>query len=144
MTARLAVVHHQRADMLEGGREHFGFATGSRSRRSRACPRIGARAAARGCSAARLRLGGDEWRDVRVGEFVLGHEDEDGVVPGEGDPLLVNGTFMVWRKLEQHVDVFTRWIAAHAGDSEDAQDTLRAKILGRWPNGDSLIRPTRR
>ena len=137
--AEMAVVHHQCADMLEGGREHFGFDDGfsqpalegvSEDRRSRR---------GEGVQRPRLRLGGDQWRDVRVGEFVLGHEDEDGVVPGEGDPLLLNGTFMVWRKLEQHVDVFTRWIAAHAGDSEDAQ-TLRAKILGRWPNGDSLIR----
>ena len=36
-----------------------------------------------------------------------------------------------------------RWIRAHAGDGEDAEETLKAKILGRWPNGDSLIRRPR-
>ena len=75
-----------------------------------------------------------------MGEFLLGHEDEDGVVPGGRDPYLVNGTFMVWRKLEQHVDAFDRWLTAHAGDDAGARDILRAKILGRWPSGDSLIR----
>ncbi len=47
---------------------------------------------------------------------------------------------MVWRKLEQHVDAFNGWIRAHAGDGEGAEETLKAKILGRWPNGDSLVR----
>jgi Dyp-type peroxidase family len=138
--AKVAVVHHQGADMLEGGREHFGFRDGfsqpalhgvSEDRRSRR---------GEGVQRPRLRLGGEEWRNVRLGEFVLGHEDEDGVVPGGRDPLLGNGTFMVWRKLEQHVDAFSAWLRAHAGDGEYAEEILRAKILGRWPNGDSLIR----
>ncbi|HEY1566116.1 MAG TPA: hypothetical protein VGF68_03840 [Solirubrobacteraceae bacterium] len=135
-----AVVYDQRADMLTSGREHFGFRDGfsqpaikgmSEDRRSRR---------GEGVQRRRLRLTGEEWRDVKLGEFVLGHEDEDGVVPGDRDPHLVNGTFMVWRKLEQHVDVFNRWLAAQAGADAAAQDVLRAKILGRWPNGDSLIR----
>lgn len=133
-------VHVQRAGMLEGGREHFGFSDGfsqpalagvSEDRRSRR---------GEGVQRPRVRLGGEEWRNVRLGEFVLGHEDEDGVVPGGRDPLLVNGTFMVWRKLEQEVNAFNRWVRANAGDGENAQEILKAKILGRWPNGDSLIR----
>jgi Dyp-type peroxidase family len=136
----VTVVHEQRADMLKDGREHFGFYDGfsqpavagvAENRRSRR---------GEGVQRRRLRLSGEEWRDVRVGEFVLGHEDEDGVVPGGRDPFLVNGTFMVWRKLQQHVDRFDAWIRAHAGDGPNAAETLRAKILGRWPNGDSLIR----
>ncbi|MGZ6260856.1 MAG: Dyp-type peroxidase, partial [Candidatus Limnocylindrales bacterium] len=63
-----------------------------------------------------------------------------GVVPGGRDPLLANGTFMVWRKLEQHVDVFNEWIASVAGGDQAAQDALKAQILGRWPDGVSLMR----
>jgi Dyp-type peroxidase family len=138
--AQMIVVHVQRADMLEEGREHFGFRDGfsqpalagiSEDRRSRR---------GEGVQQRRLRLGGEQWRNVRLGEFVLGHKDEDGVVPGGHDPLLVNGTFMVWRKLEQHVDAFNTWIHAHADDGEGAEETLKAKVLGRWPNGDSLVR----
>lgn len=138
----VSVVHAQRADMLEDGREHFGFSDGfsqpalpgvAEDRRSRR---------GEGVQRPRLRvpLLSEEWRDVRLGEFVLGHEDEDGVVPGGRDPLLVNGTFMVWRKLQQHVERFDAWIRAHAGDRPNAAEILRAKILGRWPNGESLIR----
>jgi Dyp-type peroxidase family len=138
--AGVTVVHDQRADMLRDGREHFGFRDGfsqpalkgmSEDRRSRR---------GEGVQRRRLRLTGEEWRDVNLGEFVLGHEDEDGLVPGGRDPYLVNGTFMVWRKLEQHVDVFDRWLTAHAGEDAGARDSLRAKILGRWPGGDSLVR----
>jgi Dyp-type peroxidase family len=139
-SAGCVVLCDQRADMLKAGREHFGFRDGfsqpaleavSEDRRSRR---------GEGVQRRRLRLAGEEWRNVRLGEFVLGHEDEDGVVPGGRDPVLVNGTFMVWRKLQQHVDAFQEWIRACAGGGEDAQRTLRAQILGRWANGDSLMR----
>jgi Dyp-type peroxidase family len=130
----------QRADMLERDREHFGFTDGfsqpalpgvaetRRSRRGEGVQRSPVR-----------RVWDGAWRDVRVGEFLLGHRDEDGVIPGRGEPLLLNGTFMVWRKLQQHVDRFERWIAAHAGDGEAARAALKAQILGRWPDGVSLI-----
>jgi Dyp-type peroxidase family len=138
--AGVAIVHCQQADLLKSGREHFGFRDGfsqpaladvSEDRRSRR---------GEGVQRRRLPFGGERWREVKLGEFVLGYEDEDGVVPGAGNPVLLNGTFMVWRKLEQDADAFARWIEAHAGADEDARDRLRAKILGRWPNGDSLIR----
>jgi Dyp-type peroxidase family len=138
--ASLVVAHDQRADMLDGNREHFGFRDGfsqpalpgiAEDRRSRR---------GEGVQRRRLRLAGEEWRSVRLGEFVLGHEDEDGVVPGGRHPLLVNGTFMVWRKLEQDVDAFNAWVREHAGEGQYAEEILRAKILGRWSNGDSLIR----
>ena len=80
------------------------------------------------------------WRELRLGEFVLGHRDEDGVVPARGVPLLYNGTFMVWRKLHQDVALFRRWVRDEAGGDPDEEDWVRAKIVGRWPNGDSLVR----
>lgn len=135
------VVHIQRADSLPDAREHFGFKDGfsqpalagaSQDRRSN-----------RGEGAQRpawRRLLGDEWRTVRLGEFVLGHTDEDGVVPGRRQPLLMNGTFMVWRKLAQHVDAFEEWIGAQAGPDPADRDLLKARLVGRWPDGASLIR----
>lgn len=86
------------------------------------------------------QIGRPRWRPLRLGEFLLGHTDEDGVRAGGDDPywLLGNGTFMVWRKLEQHVEEFEQFIAQRA--ETDAQRTwLRAKLVGRWPDGTSLV-----
>jgi Dyp-type peroxidase family len=80
------------------------------------------------------------WRQVRLGEFVLGHRDDDGVVAGRDLPLLRNGTFMVWRKLEQDVALFRAWIREAAHGDPKEEEWLKAKIVGRWPNGDSLVR----
>jgi len=137
----MEVVYAQDADSLAGSREHFGFRDGfsepaitgiSEDRRSR-----------RGEGAQRPawhRLFGDDWRGVRLGEFILGRKDEDGVVPGHGDRVLRNGTFMVWRKLEQDVGAFEEWVQAQAGGDRTGAELLKARIVGRWPDGISLIR----
>ncbi len=139
--AKVAVVHHQCADLLKGGREHFGYRDGfsqpalsgvSDGRRSRR---------GEGVQQPRPRLAGEAWRNVKLGEFVLGHEDEDGVVPGEARPVAgqwhVHGVAQARaeRRRVRQVDSRSRPATATA-----PRTTLRAKILGRWPNGDSLIR----
>ncbi len=105
--------------LLDGRREHFGFADGLSQ------PRIDDPVAG---PAARP---GQE--AVAPGEFLLGHRDEDGDVPGPAWGR--NGTFVVVRKLEQDV---ARWRAAvarwGAGDPERAA-LLAAKAVGRWPDG---------
>jgi Dyp-type peroxidase family len=79
------------------------------------------------------------WRSLRPGEFLLGHRDEDGVTAGDFDAASPhhNGTFMVWRKLEQHVDAFEQFFR-DAGDCTDAK-MLKAKVVGRWQDGTSLV-----
>ena len=124
--------YEQLADQLEDAREHFGFRDGFSQ------PAVeGSRRSARGEGVMRRFW---RWRELRLGEFVLGHRDEDGVVPARGVPLLYNGTFMVWRKLHQDVALFRRWVRDEAGGDPDEEDWVRAKIVGRWPNGDSLVR----
>jgi Dyp-type peroxidase family len=137
----MEVVYVQDADSLADSREHFGFRDGfsepaidgisedRRSGRGEGAPRPAWR-----------RPVGDDWRGVRLGEFILGRQDEDGVVPGRGDRLLRNGTFMVWRKLEQDVDAFEEWVQTQTGGDRAAAKLLKARIVGRWPDGTSLIR----
>jgi Dyp-type peroxidase family len=84
------------------------------------------------------------WRPIRLGEFLLGHRDEDNCIAGDYGAASPhhNGTFMVWRKLEQDVDAFTEYFDEQAkvagGRAGTDAAALKAKAIGRWKNGDSL------
>ena len=62
------------------------------------------------------------------------------MVAGADAALLRNGTFMVWRKLEQDVPLFRRWLRHLAGEDPGEQERVAAKVVGRWREGGSLIR----
>jgi deferrochelatase/peroxidase EfeB len=56
-----------------------------------------------------------------------------------------NGTYLVVRQLEQHVDVFQNWLKQEAKHLQALDpwwdpDKLAAKLIGRWQNGTSLVR----
>jgi Dyp-type peroxidase family len=89
------------------------------------------------------------WRDVKAGEFILGHPDEDGEsVPAQTMWLLYDGSFMVYRKLAQDVAAFRRTVKAQAQlyeryltqplNDEEAFELTAAKLVGRWPDGTAL------
>ena len=79
------------------------------------------------------------WQPVRAGEFLLGYRNEDGRQPdGPNEPLGPNGTFMVYRKIEQHVERFESHIEQEAARLGMPETELRARILGRWPDGTPL------
>ncbi len=122
----------QRADALTDAREHFGFADGFSQ------PAVAG--SGRPAHGAGVQQHFGRWRHLRLGEFVLGHLDEDGVVAGADVPLLRNGTFMVWRKLAQDVPLFHRWLRELAGEDPEEQEWVAAKIVGRWRLGGSLVR----
>lgn len=128
----VTVAHSVEAAKLAGDREHFGFRDGFSQPAIRdecAGPRVGEGTA--------LRFG--RWRDVAPGEFVLGYDDEDGGPPRAPDPPFDrNASYMVVRKLRQHVDRFTAFLRQHAGPDEQRQRWLAAKMLGRWQNGTPL------
>jgi Dyp-type peroxidase family len=91
----------------------------------------------------------DGWSALAPGEFILGHVDESQETSRTGQPadLMRNGSFAVFRKLEQDVTAFDDYIAAQAEvfaksqgvPLDEAAITLKAKIVGRWPNGAPLV-----
>ena len=125
------LVHLQRAEALEGGKDHFGFFDGI------AQPAVaGTGVAPRPGDGQPDGAGG--WREVATGEVVLGYRDEDGTLPvAPLAPFDRNGTFVVYRKLKMDTAAFRRFVA-----SQDAYpggpDLLAAKIVGRWPDGTPL------
>lgn len=137
----LAIVYEQHAQVLEGAREHFGYADGF------------AQPAVEGSSDERRNGGGvpepdGRWRALAPGEFILGYEDEDSredprrrLPSGPAAPLGRGGTYMVWRKLHQDVALFRRVLreAAQLYEHGD-EEKLAAKVVGRWRDGTPLVR----
>ena len=95
------------------------------------------------------------WRDIKAGEFILGYPNEDGeALPERATWLLYDGSFMVYRKLEQNVAGFRRILAEQAEryaqaelnagrletalDPDEAIEWLAAKLVGRWRDGTPL------
>jgi len=76
------------------------------------------------------------WRLIRTGEFLLGHENEDGAVPdGSMAPLGPDSTFMVYREIDQDVEGFLGYVAEWGRRTGLGAERLGAKIVGRWPDG---------
>ena len=144
----LAVVHEQRAELLPfeweefGPREHFGFSDGFSQPSVRGhyvAPRPGQG----------VPVADGQWRPLAAGEFLLGYEDEDNVLPeAPARPLAQNGTFMIYRKLYQDVALFRRTLREAARvfartwdlDEGYAEELLAAKVVGRWRDGTPLVR----
>ncbi|MEA2427595.1 MAG: hypothetical protein QOF37_1223 [Thermoleophilaceae bacterium] len=137
--AGVTVAHEQHAQLLPGAREHFGFSDGF------------AQPAVEGVNEDRAAGGGtplkNGWRALAAGEFILGYEDEDSredpqrrLPSAPMEPLGRNGTYMVWRKLEQDVSLFRSTLrdAARRYDGGD-EEMLAAKVVGRWRDGTPLV-----
>ncbi|MGH9223193.1 MAG: Dyp-type peroxidase [Acidimicrobiales bacterium] len=129
----LTIVHEQRASIFQGSRDQFGFADGF------AQPLIEhagmPERAGRGTPG---RWFG--WMPVKPGEFVLGYEDEDLLLPeSPAPPLGDNGTFMVYRKLYQDVASFRRFLREQGAGFPGGEEKLAAKIVGRWRDGTPLV-----
>lgn len=87
---------------------------------------------------------------IKAGEFILGYENELGVldgVPGadEMPEFGVNGTYLVFRQMQQHVSAFWNFLEEATrrpdGTSDpDARERLGAKIVGRWKSGAPVTR----
>jgi Dyp-type peroxidase family len=97
--------------------------------------------------------------DLPPGEFLLSYEDAYGTVApsptvaASSDPqnllprhedgrtcdLGRNGSYMVFRQLEQDVAGFWRFVDAAAGADPAARDRMGAKLVGRWRSGTPLV-----
>lgn len=86
------------------------------------------------------------WLPLSAGEFVLGHVDEVYEIPIAPQPRLLshNGTFMVLRKLYQHVDDFRDYLTKLAASANVKADYIAAKMIGRNRDGSNLIDPYRK
>jgi Dyp-type peroxidase family len=149
LASGLDEVHTEYVEAVKDQREHFGFADGYGQPAVEGAP--GPKVAGQGVPHAEHAL----WTDLKAGEFIHGYPDEDGfVVSNEAAPLLRNGSFMVYRKLEQDVDEFNRlldeeavrykaWTSA-SEDFDMTRELVAAKLVGRWRDGVAIELKARR
>ena len=79
------------------------------------------------------------WHGLPVGEIFHGHVDADGYpAAGPARPFHLDGTYKVWRKLHEDVATFRAWVADQAARLDMDETLLRAKLVGRWPDGSPL------
>lgn len=81
---------------------------------------------------------------VKAGEFVLGYVNELGrLATGPGPEVLWrNGTYIALRKIHQNVASFRRYLR-EVGGTEQGQELVAAKMMGRWRSGCPLaLSPT--
>ena len=132
-----------------GDKEHFGFHDGIAQPKIDGLKDDGSDAA--------------EPADIPAGEVILGYPNAYGKIPlspiinkGQGKRHLwtsaaddarlarardfgLNGSYVVIRQLEQDVKAFWENIDERTGRDPHARKQLAAKMVGRWPNGASLI-----
>src|SRR6266403_1733279 len=78
---------------------------------------------------------------IKAGEFILGYPDEDGPPPKLPQPEILsrNGSYMAYRRLQQHVGDFRDFLREQGGPTADEQELLAAKLMGRWRSGAPLV-----
>jgi Dyp-type peroxidase family len=79
-------------------------------------------------------------KPLKAGEFILGYPDENGPPAHEPQPELLsrNGSFMAYRRLEEHVGAFRDFLKEH-GQTPEEQELVAAKLMGRWRSGAPLV-----
>jgi len=77
---------------------------------------------------------------LKAGEFILGYPDESGPPANLPKPEILsrNGSFMAYRRLEEHVDKFRDFLSAN-GSTLEEQELVAAKLMGRWRSGAPLV-----
>jgi Dyp-type peroxidase family len=115
------------------GTEHFGYADGFSQ------PNFVGGQAAEVPGAGKMGKHG-RWQDIEAGEFILGHRSEAAELPVAPSPpvLAKNGTFLVFRKLEQDVARFRAYVAKVGAQYPGGPEKLMAKLVGRWRDGTPL------
>ena len=77
---------------------------------------------------------------LEPGEFILGYPDEDGPPANLPQPEVLsrNGSYMAYRRLQEHVGAFRDYLREHA-ETPEGQELLAAKFMGRWRSGAPLV-----
>lgn len=117
-------------------KEHFGFADGFSQPKIEGRPKK-----ANGGNSSKAKSGIEIGSEVKAGEFLLGYRNERRVrvTNGHGRDIRRNGTYLVFRQLEQDVPAFNAFVADTAKKLGESDDWVAARLVGRWKDGTPLV-----
>ena len=127
LEAYTTVIQQLPTQALSDRKEHFGFSDGLSQPKIEGAP---------GNSPSNSN-------DLKAGEFLLGHTSNYGTetpFPSDNNAFKnfgYNGSYLVFRQLEQHVRTFWQYLDKQ-NPEEDDKVFLASKMVGRWPNGAPL------
>jgi Dyp-type peroxidase family len=76
---------------------------------------------------------------IKAGEFILGYADEEGALTlPQPEVLSRNGSFMAYRRMQEHVGAFRQFLRQN-GKTPEEQELVAAKLMGRWRSGAPLV-----
>jgi len=80
------------------------------------------------------------WEPLETGDFLIGYGNEAKEIEAYPQPILFskNGTYLVYRKLEQDVSGFREYTKQQGEKYPGGEEKLKAKFLGRWSDGTPL------
>jgi Dyp-type peroxidase family len=77
---------------------------------------------------------------IKAGEFFLGYPDQSDLTPALPKPerLTRNGSYIAYLRLQQHVGRFRDFLKEN-GETQEEQELVAAKLMGRWRSGAPLV-----
>ena len=77
---------------------------------------------------------------IKAGEFFLGYPDEEGEPAGLPQPAILsrNGSYLAYVRLQEHVGAFRDFLRQQ-GETQEQQELVAAKLMGRWRSGAPLV-----
>ena len=119
-------------------KEHFGYVDGLSQPKIEGRPKKGkTNAVPEKNKTSEIKSGSE----VKPGEFLLGYLNErrERVTNGLRRDIRRNGTYLVFRQLEQDVGAFNAFVSDVAKRICQNEEWVAARLLGRWRNGDPLV-----
>jgi Dyp-type peroxidase family len=118
-------------------KEHFGYVDGLSQPKIEGRPKREKKKASEKDNTCKIKPGSE----VKPGEFLLGYLNERRarVTNGQGRDIRRNGTYLVFRQLEQDVAAFNAFLSDAAKRIGQNEEWVAARLLGRWRNGDPLV-----
>jgi Dyp-type peroxidase family len=117
-------------------REHFGYVDGLSQPKIEGRPKRKKHESEDEDDSSRVKPGSE----VKPGEFLLGYYNERRarIAHGPGPDIRRNGTYLVFRQLEQDVPAFNAFLSQTAKRIGENEEWVAARLLGRWRNGNPL------